>query len=82
MTSDPNNMDIYYRRRNLAAFLTILMVFIGASLAVAVLVRGLLGRQARIEETREKISGLLSELDPVARIQVAQYVVEKELDRV
>ncbi len=55
-------------------------MIVGAVVGIVIVVKALMGRQAKIEDIREEIISLLEELDPIARVQVAEYVIEKELD--
>ena len=75
-------MEYQDKRRRMATFFSILLIFVAAALGILFLVRIMLSRQSKIQETRDQITALLSELDPVARLQVAHYVVDQELDRV
>jgi flagellar basal body-associated protein FliL len=61
----------------------ILALFIIAAAVVGILfiARTLKSRQARIEETQEEIAAMLDELDPLARVQVADYVIEREREK-
>lgn len=56
-------------------------IITAAVVGILFIARGLRSRQARIEETREQIAALLDELDPLARVQVADYVIEREREK-
>jgi uncharacterized protein YgbK (DUF1537 family) len=77
---DEAEMEIRRRRRAQARALRLLIIA-AAALGTALLVHSLMGRQAKIEETQEKIASLLGELDPIARLQVAEYVIETEIGK-
>lgn len=66
-------------KRRQATLITGLLTAALAALGIAVLIKSLMGRQSRIEATQNKIVELLDQLDPLARMQVAQHVVEAEL---
>jgi hypothetical protein len=53
-------------------------LYIGAAV---LLVKSLGERRAKIESTQEQIVSLMDDLDPVAKVQVADYVAQKELGR-
>ena len=67
--------------RKRARFITALLIIAVAAVGIVVVARGLKSRQARIEEAQEQIAALLDELDPLARVQVADYVIERERDK-
>jgi predicted Kef-type K+ transport protein len=49
--------------------------------AAVFLVKSLGERRAKIESTQEQIVSLMDDLDPVAKLQVADYVAQKELGK-
>ena len=58
-----------------------LLIATSVALGIALLFRFLYGRQTKIQDTQKQIVSLLSQLDPIARMQVAQHVVETELNK-
>ena len=64
-------------RRQVRLF-SALFILALAAVGILIVARGLKSRQARIEETQERIAALLDELDPLARVQVADYVIDRE----
>lgn len=64
--------------RKQARFVSALLIIAAAAVGILFVARALRSRQARIEETQEEIAALLDKLDPLARVQVAEYVVERE----
>ena len=69
------------RNRQQVTLLSTLLTAALVALGIGVLIKFLLSRQSRIEATQNKIVELLGQLDPIARMQVAQHVVEAELDK-
>jgi hypothetical protein len=59
------------------AWWTLSAVLFGAGIALAL--SPLRERRAKIEMTQQEIVALLDQLDPVAKAQVAEYVVQEEL---
>jgi hypothetical protein len=72
--------------RNLAAkkstrLIAALLVVAAAAVGILFIARALRSRQTKIEETQAEIAALLDELDPLARVQVADYVIEREREK-
>lgn len=67
--------------RNRQQFALIAGVLVTSVIVIVFLIRSLMGRQAKIEDAQKQIVSLLDQLDPIARMQVAQHVVETELSK-
>jgi hypothetical protein len=74
-------MEAHMRKRKQLTLVSGLLIATSVALVIALLIRFLYGRQSKIQDTQKQIVDLLGQLDPIARMQVAQHVVETELNK-